>query len=52
MPQKIFCQKRLFLESGPLEFGLEYKNYEIAEDIHTNCVIHFTVFHKCVVMSK
>ena len=27
----------VFLEFGPLEIGLKY---EIAEDIHTNCVIH------------
>ena len=35
------CQKRLFLEYRPLEFGLKYEKYEIEEDIHTNCVIHF-----------
>ena len=42
--QKFFCQKRLFSEFGPLEFGLEYEKFEIAEDIHTNCVIHFEIF--------
>ena len=47
--QKFFCQKRLFSEFGPLEFGLEYEKYEIAEDIHTNCVIHF---EKLVVLLK
>ena len=41
MSQKFFCQKRLFSEFGPLEFGLEYEKFEIAEDIHKNCVIHF-----------
>ena len=41
MSQNFFCQKRLFSEFGPLEFGLEYEKYEIAEVIHTNCVIHF-----------
>ena len=49
MSQKIFCQKRLFSEFGPLEFGLEYEKFEIAEDIHTNCVIHF---EKLVVLLK
>ena len=44
-----FCQKRLFSEFGPLEFGLEYEKFEIAEDIHTNCVIHF---EKLVVLLK
>ena len=41
MSQIFFCQNRLFSEFGPLEFGLEYEKYEIAEVIHTNCVIHF-----------
>ena len=65
--QKSFCQKRLFLVFGPLEFGLEYEKFEILEDIHTTCVIHFkklvvllkdfhmkfisTVFHNSVLMS-
>ena len=49
MSQKIFCQKRLFSEFGPLEFGLEYEKCEIAEVIHTNCVIHFK---KLVVLPK
>ena len=35
--QKSFCQKRLFLEFWPLEFGLKY---EIAEDINTNYVTY------------
>ena len=39
--QKFFCQKRVFSEFGPLEFGLEYEKYEIAEVINTNFVIHF-----------
>ena len=38
---KIFCQKRLFSEFGPLEIRLKYEKYEIVEDIHTNCVVHF-----------
>ena len=49
MSQKIFCQKHLFSEFRPLEFGLEYEKYEIAEVIHTNCVIHFK---KLVVLPK
>ena len=46
---KNFCQKRLFSEFGPLEFGLEYEKFEIVEDINTNCVIHF---EKLVVLLK
>ena len=41
MCQKIFCQKRLFSEFGPLEIRLKYEKFEIVEDIHTNCVVHF-----------
>ena len=44
--QKSFCQKRLFLEFWPLEFGLKY---EIAEDINTNYV---TYVEKLVVLLK
>ena len=44
--QKSFCQKRLFLEFWPLEFGLKY---EIAEDIYTNYV---TYFEKLAVLLK
>ena len=39
--QKIFCQKHLFSEFGPLEIRLKYEKFEIVEDIHTNCVVHF-----------
>ena len=39
--QKFCCQKRLFSEFGPLEIRLKYEKYEIVEDIHTNCVVHF-----------
>ena len=41
MSQNFVCKERLFLEFGPLEFALKYKKYKIAEDIHTNCAIHF-----------
>ena len=41
MSQKSFCQKRLFLEFGPLEFGLKYK---IAADICTNYVTYVEKF--------
>ena len=41
MSQKVSCQKRLFSEFGTLEIRLKYEKYEILEDIHTNCVIHF-----------
>ena len=46
MSQKSFCQKRLFLEFGPREFGLKY---EIAEDIYSNYV---TYVEKLVVLLK
>ena len=46
MSQKIFCQNRLFLAFGPLEFGLKY---EIAEDIYTN---HVTYVEKLAVLLK
>ena len=46
MSQNFFCQKRLFLEFGSLEFGLKY---EIAEDIFTNYV---TYVEKLVVLLK
>ena len=46
MSQKSFCQKRQFLEFGPLEFGLKY---EIVEDIYTNYV---TYVEKFVVLLK
>ena len=39
--QKNFCQKHLFSEFGPLEIRLKYEKFEIVEDIHTNCVVHF-----------
>ena len=44
--QRTFWQKPLFLEFGPLEFGLKY---EIAEDIYTNYV---TYVEKLVVLLK
>ena len=44
--QNSFCQKRLFLEFGPLKFGLKY---EIAEDIYSNYV---TYVEKLVVLLK
>ena len=39
--QKIFCQKHLFSEFGPLEIRLKYEKYETLEDIYTNSVVHF-----------
>ena len=33
--------KCLFSEFGPLEIRLKYEKFEIVEDIHTNCVVHF-----------
>ena len=46
MSQKSFCQKGLFFEFGPLEFGLKS---EIAEDIYTN---YITYVEKLVVLLK